>query len=510
MKCFIRADASEKLGVGHVMRCLALSKELIEQKHEVIFISRDVNSFISGLINIQGCSLLQINTELPLGSKLESEYIVQLINRDYIVFKEDWFIIDHYSLDYKFESVLKNLFTNILVIDDLADRFHDCSLLLDTGLDDSKKDRYRYLIPHSAIRLLGPEYALLRQEFTDVRETLDVRGEEDIQNIFVCFGGTDPSNETQKIIEALEPCLNDLNQVKVILGKTNPHINELISLYGNNNKLRFLIQPDSIAVEMSSSDLAICSGGSMTWERYSLGLPGIVIAIADNQLEVAQQGHLLELDEFIGLSKTVRVEDVTQTFKRIIKSKRWLQNARRKAMMIVDGKGVSRVVEFLNMKENPLELRDVGQEDVFWMWECRNEVEARKSSIHTAKINFNEHIKWVEQSKSMLNRKVMIAFSGIQKIAVVRLDRDDGNATISLNVAKEHRGKGNALKILKELEVTAIEWDSNIHTLQAIIKKENTISLKTFIKAGFKECSENDEIIVFNKYIYMKKGEIEK
>jgi UDP-2,4-diacetamido-2,4,6-trideoxy-beta-L-altropyranose hydrolase len=499
MKYFIRADASEKLGLGHVMRCLALSSGLIERQHEVIFISRELNPFVSELIKAQGCSLIHIETSLLLGSDLESEHIIQLINRDYRLTKEDWLIIDHYSLDYRFESQLRNLFSNILVIDDLADRIHDCDILLDSGLDKTKEREYNRLIPKSAIKLLGPSYALLRQEFLDVRHTININNGEFIQNILVCFGGTDPTNETLKTIRALEPCLHDISNVKIILGKTNPHIEELKNLYENNDKLQFLIQPSSVALEMASCDLAICAGGSMTWERYCLGLPGIVIAIADNQLGAAQQGHFMEIDKYVGFHQFVTEEDIRRTFKSVIYSKSWLQSARAKARLIVDGKGVAKVVDLLSMKHNPLVLRDIGQDEILWMWECRNESESRSNSVHSDEIPYSEHLEWVAQSNSMSDRKLMIAWDGELKIAVVRLEKDGDSAIVSINVAKEHRSKGNGLKILRVLERTVIEWDRKIDTLQATIKKENISSRSLFLKAGYKQCSDDNEFIKMQK-----------
>ncbi|WP_025707324.1 UDP-2,4-diacetamido-2,4,6-trideoxy-beta-L-altropyranose hydrolase [Paenibacillus graminis] len=506
MKYFIRADASEKLGIGHVMRCLALSSGLIEQKHEVIFISRELNPFVSELIVTQGCSIIHIETSFPLGSALESEFIIQLINKDYRLTKEDWLIIDHYSLDYRFESHLRSLFSNILVIDDLADRVHDCNILLDSGLDKTKEIEYNRLIPKSAIKLLGPSYALLRREFSDVSQTINNNNGEHIQNVLVCFGGTDPTNETLKTLRALEPCLNDIRNVKVILGRTNPHIKELTNLYEKNSKLQFLIQPSSVALEMASCDLAICAGGSMTWERYCLGLPGIVIAVADNQLKNAQQGHLMDIDKYLDFHQFVTKEDIRQTFESIIHSKSWLQTARQKARMIVDGKGVSRVVDLLSMRQNFLVLRDVGQNEILWMWECRNDAESRSNSVHTDEIPYSEHVKWVEQSKSMLNRKLMIAWDGEFKIAVVRLDKDGDSAIVSLNVAKEHRNKGNALKILRELETTVIKWDRRIHTLQALIRSENTASIRVFLKAGYKQCSNDNQFIKMQKKLFEEEG----
>ncbi|WP_052429735.1 UDP-2,4-diacetamido-2,4,6-trideoxy-beta-L-altropyranose hydrolase [Paenibacillus borealis] len=500
MKFFIRADSSAKLGVGHVMRCLALSEELIKRKQQVIFICRESNAYISKLIVEKGCAILQNETEYLLGSQKEAEYIIELINSNYSIQKEDWIIIDHYSLAFEFEGYLRKVFTNIMVIDDLADRQHDCDVLLDTGLSKFKRDNYDLLIPPTSVKLLGPEYALLRHEFTKERKSLKLRDAKSVENIFVCFGGTDPTNETSKAIKALLPILNESMKVTVVMGKTNPRIEELIHQY-EDEKIEFLIQPISISSLMSSSDLAICAGGGMTWERYCLGLPGIIIAIAANQVEGAQRSHLLEVDEYLGLSHLVKEEDLRQTIERLIYSNEKLKNARERAMDIVDGNGVFRVADILMKKNEALELRDFGDDEILFLLECRNEIKARLNSINSTEVSLKDHFKWVEESKLMPDRKLMVAWSGVEKIAVVRLDRVGDYAEVSINVAKEHRGKGYAQRILKELEITAIIWNRSIHFLQAVIKKENNISLKSFIKAGYREWNIDNELIIMQKKI---------
>ncbi|WP_052770100.1 UDP-2,4-diacetamido-2,4,6-trideoxy-beta-L-altropyranose hydrolase [Paenibacillus sp. IHB B 3415] len=500
MKFFIRADASAKLGVGHVMRCLALSEELIKREQQVIFICRESNALISKLIVEKGCAILQNETEYLLGSQKEAEYIIELIHSNYIIQNEDWIIIDHYSLDFEFEGYLRKVFTNIMVIDDLADRQHDCDVLLDTGLSKSKRDNYDRLIPQTSIKLLGPEYALLRHEYTKERKSLKLRDAKRVENIFVCFGGTDPTNETSKAIKALLPILNESMKVRVVMGITNPRIEELIQQY-EDEKIEFLIQPFSIATLMSSSDLAICAGGGMTWERYCLGLPGIIIAIAANQVEGAQHSHLLGVDEYLGLSHLVKEKDLRQTIERLIYSNEKLKNARERAMDVVDGNGIVRVADILMKKNEALELRNFGDNEILFLLECRNEIKARLNSINSAEVSLNDHIKWVEQSKSMPDRKLMVAWIGEEKIAVVRLDRVGDYAEVSINVAKEHRGKGYVRRILKELEIKAITWNRSIHILQAVIKKENNISIKSFIKAGYREWNIDNELIIMRKKI---------
>ncbi|WP_340005373.1 UDP-2,4-diacetamido-2,4,6-trideoxy-beta-L-altropyranose hydrolase [Paenibacillus sp. FSL K6-0276] len=346
MRYFIRADASEHLGTGHIMRCLSLSVELIRKKHTVVFVCRLLHPYLRILITNQGCDILEIESKEPVGSTEESEYVVSLIKKEYAINQTDWIIVDHYSISYSYESILRNLFSNILVIDDLADRRHDCDMLLDTNLNNGN-EKYNKLVASSVTQLIGPKYALLRQEFLDERSNINDKFPEHIQSIFVCFGGTDPSNETLKTIKALEPVLNDITKVKIVLGRTNPHVEELINLFENNSKLEFLIQPSSIAQEMVSCDMAICAGGSMTWERYCMGLPAIVIAIADNQIEVANYGQSIGIDKYIGVSSLVTEADITRSIRQLVHPATWLREARELAMESVDGNGVSRVVNYL-------------------------------------------------------------------------------------------------------------------------------------------------------------------
>ncbi|WP_340005371.1 hypothetical protein MHH52_26765 [Paenibacillus sp. FSL K6-0276] len=153
-----------------------------------------------------------------------------------------------------------------------------------------------------------------------------------------------------------------------------------------------------------------------------------------------------------------------------------------------------------------MELRDVKQDDVKWMWECRNEVESRNNSLHIEEISLREHILWVEQSLFMTNRKLMIAWNEGQRIAVVRLDGIGHKAIVSINVAKEHRGKGHSLEILSELEYASLTWNPNIQFLQANIKKENTMSIKAFIKSGYRQYKDEGQLQVMQKQIIFEEG----
>lgn len=348
MRFFFRVDASELIGVGHVMRCLTLAKQLTKTHHEVVFLYSCMPSYYIELIDGNGCHTVSIENENIIGSVDDATYVVNLLKSMFVLSAKDWMIIDHYSISEEWELIVGQLISNILIIDDLANRKHHCSVLIDTNPVENYEHRYDHLVPPITKKLLGPQYALLREEFIEVRERFFIKHNNEIQNILVSFGGSDPTNETLKVIKALDTTLrgNDTYEVTVILGRANPYISQ-IKAHRTDIKVKILIQPPLMAKEMANADLAICGGGTMTWERYSLGLPAMVIAVADNQIEIAKQGECRGIDIFLGESRLVSAEMISSTFLKLIRNKAYICQARSKAWRVVDGKGANRVVDFL-------------------------------------------------------------------------------------------------------------------------------------------------------------------
>lgn len=148
-----------------------------------------------------------------------------------------------------------------------------------------------------------------------------------------------------------------------------------------------------------------------------------------------------------------------------------------------------------------MELRLVEKDDFIWIWQCRNEPTSRANSIHTEEISLEEHITWIDKSLNMAKRRLMVAWNEGQKIAVVRLDLDGNKAMVSINIAKEHRGKGNSLKILSKLESEATKWNKEIRYLLATIKRTNEISIRVFFNAGYKQYEVKDDFMIMRKEI---------
>ena len=204
----IRADASTQIGSGHVMRCLTLAEELRDGGSMVSLVSRDHPGNLNELIRDKGFQYFELSTGQGIEVKPHqsgSEYASWLgvsQERDAMETIEaigeeraEWLIVDHYALDEKWEPLLRPHAAKIMVIDDLADRRHDCDLLLDQNFFINGEKRYDELVSPSCTKLLGPKYALLRREFREARKKLKERTGE-VKRVLVFFGGSDPENYT--------------------------------------------------------------------------------------------------------------------------------------------------------------------------------------------------------------------------------------------------------------------------------------------------------------------------
>ena len=302
-KIIIRTDASLKIGSGHVMRCLTLAVALRDLEAEVQFVCRKHAGNLIELIRRKNF----IVHELPVSGDLffsavsennskhkpenwldtsQEQDVAETIN----AIKEihpDWLIADHYSLGQIWETKLRPHVRKIMVIDDLANRPHDCDLLLDQNYVKDGTTRYEGLVPQSCTKLLGLQYVLLRSEFAEFKKQLAPKSG-NVQRVFLFFGGSDPDNLTCRALEALsDPRLIYLN-VDVVIGESNRNRGSVEKLVSKRKNTQFYIQINNIAQLMGMADLALGAGGSTTWERLFLGLPAITIINAINQKQVTE------------------------------------------------------------------------------------------------------------------------------------------------------------------------------------------------------------------------------
>ena len=303
MRVVFRTDSSLEIGTGHVMRCLTLAAALLERGAHCSFVCRELKGNLIDLIEQRGFSVaslpspaseeIDFGTDTPFHAhwlgvdwQTDASQTYDAIDKTPV----DWIVVDHYALDARWEKLLRVSCKNILVIDDLADRTHDCDLLLDQNLGRNLED-YSNLIQSDPRFLIGPKYALLRPEFVNSRVTSLLRRKDPRFNrVLITLGGVDQHNISMKILDVLAGCnLPSLTEVSVILGSTAPWIEQVKArALEMVIPTEVLVSVNNMAEQMIRADLIIGGGGATTWERCALGVPTITINLASNQNAVAQ------------------------------------------------------------------------------------------------------------------------------------------------------------------------------------------------------------------------------
>jgi UDP-2,4-diacetamido-2,4,6-trideoxy-beta-L-altropyranose hydrolase len=269
------------------MRCLTLAHALKQEGASVAFVSREMPAALEDLVS-KNFSLHWFKAPTGIEGSIASEEdaleTIQYLN--YRV-KPDWMVIDNYSIGLDWERQVRPHVKRIMVIDDLANRAHDCDVLLDQNLSPNFETRYDTLVPSHARKLLGPKYALLRPEFYEARGRLRARDGQ-IRSILISFGGSDPSNETAKALHAMLLLGPSRIELEVVLGGSNPQAEAVSNLCSKLAHARLFHDVSNMAELMAKADLAIGAPGTTTWERCLLGLPAIAIVLAPNQQLVGE------------------------------------------------------------------------------------------------------------------------------------------------------------------------------------------------------------------------------
>ncbi len=355
MKYIIRADSSQTIGSGHIMRCLTLAKALRGLGKSVEFICRAHSGNWDSQITKQGFKVhslphpkqykTQVNLKgyaewLGVDQQIDARETTKIISKTQV----EWLIIDHYALTLEWEHQLRPFTQNIMVIDDLFERHHDCDLFLDMAVNRRSID-YQKKLPKHCKLLLGTEYSLLRSQFLKYRPIALKRREENqnIMRILVAMGGSDPLNATNWALREIESANIDA-EVDVVMGEHAPYsmeIKERITQMKTRVNLHFQI--DNMAEFMTQADLAIGAAGTTSWERCCLGLPTLVLVTEDNQKNIAQALHARGAIINLGWFHSIQQNQLKEILIELLKDRKRIFLMAKKAALICDGEGIQRV-----------------------------------------------------------------------------------------------------------------------------------------------------------------------
>lgn len=360
MRIIFRTDSSNTIGSGHLMRCLTLAARLQKEGSSVTFICRRLIGNLIQLVGKKGFETFTLpffettsNDPVNQGKcekspdvnrETDVDQCREIINKSGPV---DWIIVDHYGLDYQWEKAMRPFSDNIMVIDDLANRRHDCDLLLDQNLFDHFENRYDDLVPGKCLKLLGPRYTMLRPEFLRHRDKLRRRNGR-IERILIFLGAADSNGITAIALEAVGMLGRPDLTVDVVVGDCNPNSDSIREFCQTIPGGNFHRQVDNMADLMAAADIAIGAGGSTTWERCCLGLPTFFIATTDNEIEVSQTCDRAGIGKYLGsygeISSQLICDELAGIMEKPETLRLWGENAAR----LVDGQGIERVCQSIS------------------------------------------------------------------------------------------------------------------------------------------------------------------
>lgn len=457
MRIAFRVDATPESGIGHFMRCLTLATALKARGASTRFVCRHLPEPMRNLLESKGHVLTTLSGECAISDQDELAHayflgVSQLSDATETVdaFKDetqDWLVVDHYALDHRWESVLRHCAEHILVIDDLADRLHSCDILLDQNYYCDMDTRYSGKVPPNCRLLLGPRYALLRDEFLQLRQHVERRAGP-LKHLLIFFGGVDAGNFTGEAIEALVGAGIEGLRVDVVIGAQHPCGEEIESLC-KRYQYGFHVQVDQIGRLMAAADLAIGAGGSATWERCCLGLPTFAIVTASNQIkqlaDAAFEGLLYSPLLSGNLACAIRRHFIALSENIFLR-----ESMSARGMLFVDGSGVARVINKLEF--NGLSIRLANQSDSRQLFEWRNHPDIRMVSRNTELISREVHHHWFSNVLSSADRLVLIGeFNGF-RVGAVRFDIHEASAEVSIYRSPSMKQIGLGQDLLRSTE----------------------------------------------------------
>ena len=266
-------DASPSVGGGHVMRSLALAGVLEAQGATCRFVAPPAVAAILAAFAPQ-------MAQAPAASSAPRDLADAVAGET-----DDASGVEHYGLaaaDHR--SMAQS--QPALVIDDLADRPLGIDLILDSGPSRRAED-YEGLIDEQARLLLGPHYAPVRPEFAALRETALAWRGEPVGRVLVSLGLTDLDGVTGRVVERLRPKVSDVG-IDIVLGAEAPSLASLVKIARRDTRIVLHVDSPHMARLTAEADLAIGAAGSSTWERCTLGLPTLMLVLAENQRAAAR------------------------------------------------------------------------------------------------------------------------------------------------------------------------------------------------------------------------------
>ncbi len=501
LQVLFRTDASLEIGNGHVMRCLTLANALRARGAQCRFICREHSGNLLELIRKQGFDAVALplqKLEAQRPANIDEQPLVHAtwLGSNWPTDAEqtriglgetpvDLLVVDHYALDIRWESAMRPRCRKLMVIDDLADRIHDCDLLLDQNLYKDVDHRYDGRVPAHCCLMLGPNYALLQSEYAELQPRVPPR-EGPVRRVLVYFGGADADNLTGRAIAAFLCLAREDVALDVVINPASPYAASIRRMTEGRAQITLHESLPTLAPLMVQADLAIGAGGATSWERCCLGLPALVITLAENQRPIAAELDRRGLIRWLGHKNQVSEAKLAEALKSILDTgllPEWSASCKQ----TVDGRGTERVVSILMLNaQTRLKARLARMDDEALILRWANGPPVRKNAFvfnaigtAAARVWFSRLLRDPEHC-----RLYMVETEDGFPVGQVRFELSDEGWEIDYSLDADARGRGLE-KPLLQTAILALRAHTNGVILFGRVKDSNAASRRIFDALGF-------------------------
>jgi UDP-2,4-diacetamido-2,4,6-trideoxy-beta-L-altropyranose hydrolase len=388
-----------------------------------------------------------------------------------------WIVVDGYRFRSAYQSAIKEAGFKLLFIDDNGHaETYSADLVLNQNIH-AKPSLYAKREPSTRF-LLGPRYAMLRREFRQWRNwqrEIPATG----RKILVTMGGSDPSNLTAKAIDAIKQLSDPNLETVVLLGGSNPHLCPVQAAI-QKESMRLIADAADVPEWMTWAEVAVAGAGTTFWEMCFLGLPGVLLVLAENQASVAAAADKMGIAWSMGKGTEATSAAIARKLAELLNSKEQRTSQSEKGRKLVDGRGAERVVAFLS----DLELRRTLETDCAVFWEWANDPETRAASFRSNGISWEDHAEWFRTKLADPKAILYTATKEGLPVGELRYQIEGKRAVLSISLGASFRGCGWGQKILTVGTERLFE-DSEVEFIDAYVKPANQASLKLFAGAGF-------------------------
>ncbi len=464
---FIRADANDKIGLGHVMRCFALG-QMIKDDFDIRFYCKEIPNELAEEISTAGFKIEKIQREDEFLNRLNANSIV---------------ILDGYDFDLAYQKQIKEKQARICCLSDFKANNSFADIILNQAPGVVASD---YQTSFSSRFLLGADYALLRPIFFQSSHQSKTP-----RSIFICFGGADPFNLSLKALELLSSFSN-FKRIVIVTGSAFTFLLDIEEFIRNSDQSiehYHAVDATKMCQLMSQSELAIVPSSSIIYEAMAANCQIISGYYVDNQKMFYEGLKAINCYYDASQFETVNLANALNSY---------LRHPQPKAN-IIDKKSperirraISQLAMLADLRVQEMELLDVA---LTYQWASNPEI--RKYAFQQKPIKPEEHNEWFARKSADENVVYLKAFYRNDIIGSVRFDMDGGTATISYLLDPKRHGKGFALPMLMAAMERVALKKTFISRVEGYVMKENLASVRIFENLGFQVIDQNDRYQFF-------------